>query len=356
MRQVRQRLRDPKSVVLPVITAALAMLIFAADTTTDLEIAVAVFYVAIVLLSVNFLQARGVVLVAAGCVVLTLLSYALTPTGVAQSGLINCFISISAIAMTTYLVLKIESAKIALHEARAQLEHVARVTTLGELAASIAHEVNQPLAAVVTSGNACLRWLATEPANIEKARQSVERMVNDANRASDIVERVRNLAKGAPALKGWFSVNDVIREVVSLTQNEIEQNDIRLDLQLADELPPVLGSRVGLQQVILNLILNAIEALHAVRDGDRELVISTAKDPVGRLHVAVRDTGVGLDAGKVDALFDAFYSTKHDGMGLGLTISRSIIEGHGGRLWAAANAPRGAIVQFSIPIEEEAGS
>jgi C4-dicarboxylate-specific signal transduction histidine kinase len=225
---------------------------------------------------------------------LTLLSYFLTPAGSPYAGLVNCVISLSAIGATTYLALKIQSAEVAVHEARAQLAHVARVTTLGELTASIAHEVNQPLAAVVASGNACLRWLGGEPPNLEKARQAVERIVKDANRASEVIGRVRSLAKREPPRKDWLNMNETIIETIALTRSELEKNHIVLRTQLSDDLQPVWGDRIQLQQVILNLIVNAIEGMSAVDGGPRELLVSSTKDESKGVLVAVRDTGAGL--------------------------------------------------------------
>jgi C4-dicarboxylate-specific signal transduction histidine kinase len=304
-------------------------------------------------MSVNFCQTRGVMLVAAGCMALTVLSYFLTRTGSPHSGLINHLISLSAIGATTYLALKIESAEVAAHEARAQLTHIARVTTLGELTASIAHEVNQPLAAVVTSANACLRWLAGQPPNLEKAKQAVERIVRDANRASDVVGRVRGLAKRAPSLREWLNINEIMLEVLVLTRREVEQNRITLQTQLSDDLPPVLGDRIQLQQVILNLIINAVEAIGAPDEGPREVLISSAKGESNGVLLTVRDSGRGLDPAKLDDIFDAFHTTKPMGMGMGLAVSRSIIEAHGGRLWAMPNEPRGAAFQFTLPTGRE---
>jgi len=336
------------ALVLPVVTAALAIAIFVVDTVTDLEIAVAVFYVAVVLMSVSFCRKRGVLLVSLACMGLTVLSYVLTPSGSPHAGLTNGMISLSAIAATTYLALKIQSAEVAIHEARAQLAHIARVTTLGELTASLAHEINQPLAAVVASGSACLRWLAGQPPNLEKAVQAVERIVKDANRASEVIGRVRSLAKRAPPLKDWLDLNETILETIALTRNEIEQNHIALRTQLSNDLPLVMGDRIQLQQVILNLMKNAIESMSAVADGPRELVVSSAPDKSKEVVVAVRDSGVGLDAGQLGRLFDPFHTTKPEGMGMGLTISRSIIEAHGGRVWATQNSPRGAVFQFTL--------
>ena len=298
------------SSILPVATAALTIGIFVLDTLTDLEIAAAVFYVAVVLISVRFFQKRGVVLVAAACMALTILSFLLTRGSLSASGLINCVISLSAIGASTYLVLQIRSMEMSIQEARAQLAHVARVTTLGELTASIAHEVNQPLTGVVSNGNACLRWLAYQPPNLEKARQAVDRIVKDANRASEVVGRVRSLAKRALPHKDWLNINEAVREIVVLTRREVEQNQISLRTQLADDLPLVWGDRIQLQQVLLNLIINAIQAMSVLGDGQRDLLISSAKDESGGALLTVRDSGSGLDSGKLEEIFEAFYTTK----------------------------------------------
>ena len=285
------------SKLLLVVTAVLSAAIFAADTITDLEIAVAVFYVAVVLLSLNFCDARGVVLVSTACMVLTMLSFFLTRTGSPQSGLVNCIISISAIAATTYLALKIESARAAVHEARAQLAHIARVTTLGELTASIAHEVNQPLTAVVTSCSACLRWLSAQPPNLDKARQTLERMLRDANRASEVIGRIRGLAKRTPPEAKSLNVNDVVEETLAVTRSEIEKGGISLQTRLADDLPSVFADRIQLQQVVLNLIINAIEAMDGDHEGARQLW--SARRATGwaarswRSAIPVRDLSLG---------------------------------------------------------------
>jgi len=240
-----------------------------------------------------------------------------------------------------------------MHEARAQLAHIARVTTLGELTASIAHEINQPLAGVVSSGNACLRWLGNEPPNMEKARQALDRIVNDANRASEVVGRVRGLAKRAIPQKDWLNINDTVREIVVLTRMEVEQNQISLRTQLEHDVPPVWADRIQVQQVLLNLIMNAIQAMSVLGDSQRDLLISSAKGESSGVLLAVRDSGPGLDPGKLEAIFEAFYTTKPDGMGMGLAVSRSIIEEHGGRLWATPNQIRGAVFQFTLPTTRE---
>jgi signal transduction histidine kinase len=350
----RQRLSTvAKLSTLPMATAALAIAIFIVDTKTDLEIAVASLYVAVVLLSVGFCQKRGVILVSAGCMALTVLSYFLTTSGSPTVGLINTVISLLVIGVTTLLVLKIGSAEVVSHDARAQLAHISRVTAMGELTASIAHEVNQPLTAVATSGNAGLRWLASQPPNIEKARQAFDRIVNDANRAGKIVGRVRNLAKGGRPQKGWVNINEAALEIIALTRKELMQNHISLRIQLADDVPLVWADRIQLQQVIMNLIINAIEAISTCEDGPRDLLVSSTKDKSDGVLVTVCDSGIGLERANLDHIFDAFQTTKSDGMGMGLAISRSIIEGHSGRIWATSNVPRGSVFQFTLPTGRE---
>jgi len=342
------------SSLLPVVAIALTAGIFVFDTITDLEIAVPVFYTAVILLSVRFCNRRGVVVVGAGCVCLTLLSDFLTPTmSTSQSGIINTTISMLAIAATTYLAVKIETAEGAVYEARSQLAHIARVTALGQLTASIAHEVNQPLAAMVINGNASLRWLSANPPNIEEAKQAVERIVKDGTRAGEIITRVRVLAKRNPPQKAWFNINEVIRETVMLTASEIHQNRIALHTDFDDNLPEIFGDRIQVQQVVLNLLLNAIEAMNNTSDGPRELSISSSNDGTAAVLITIRDTGLGLNPEKLEQLFNAFYTTKTDGMGMGLTISRSIIESHGGRIWATPNEPHGAVFQFTLPSETQ---
>jgi C4-dicarboxylate-specific signal transduction histidine kinase len=239
-----------------------------------------------------------------------------------------------------------------LHQIRAQLTHVARVTTLGELTASIAHEVNQPLAGVVSSGNACLRWLDNQPPDIEKARNSVNRLIRDANRASQVVVRVRDLAKNAPTQKGPLNINETVEEIVALTRREVMENQISLTTELSKEIPLILADRIQLQQVILNLTINAIEALSALSDGPRKLFVITERDQTGGVCLTVADSGPGLDPDRLEDIFDAFYTTKREGMGMGLAVSRSIIEAHQGRLWATPNKPSGAKFQFMLPQDE----
>lgn len=239
----------------------------------------------------------------------------------------------------------------ALQETQTELAHVTRVMTLGELTASIAHEVNQPLAAIVTNGNATLRWLA-QP-NLGEARQAVHRIIKDSYRASEVIARVRTLVRKAPPRHDWIDLNEIILEVFALAENEARRNRVALKQDLPDDLPRVLGDRVQLQQVILNLVMNGMESIVKHNDGLRELSVASSTHEADTVHVAVRDTGAGLDSASLDRLFDAFFSTKPGGMGMGLAISRTIIESHGGRLWATANSPQGAVFQFSLPLEDK---
>ena len=336
--------------LLPAATAALAAAIFIADTVTDLEIAFPAFYTVVVLMSVRFCKPRGIVIVGFGCIALTLLSDLLTvASGETGIGFVNTTISILAIATTAYLSVKSETEKAAAYEARSQLAHVSRVTTLGELTASIAHEVNQPLAAVVTNGNACVRWMAADPPDLDEARAAIARLVKDANRASEIIAQVRALTRSSPPQQEMLAVNDIILATLSLIDSEILQNHVSLRTELADDVPRVQGDRVQLQQVILNLVLNALEAMSRAPEGSRLLTVGSARyDRAGAL-VSIRDTGAGFAPESLDRIFDAFYTSKPDGMGMGLAISRSIVEAHGGRIWATTNAPRGAVFQFSLP-------
>jgi PAS domain S-box-containing protein len=237
----------------------------------------------------------------------------------------------------------------ALQKAQAELAHVTRMTTLGELAASIAHEVNQPLAAIVADANASLNWLDLPDPRLDMVRQTLEAMLTDSHRAADVVKRIRQLATKTEPHKSRLDVNDVVRDVLSLVQPELRHHDVTLGVELASGLPPVFGDRVQLQQVLLNLIMNGIEAMKTVRDRPRQLLIRSHQHEPGTIVVAVRDSGVGLDPPGADRIFDAFYTTKPDGLGMGLSISRSIIEAHAGRLWASGNDDHGVTLQFTLP-------
>jgi C4-dicarboxylate-specific signal transduction histidine kinase len=282
-----------------------------------------------------------------------------------------------------------KAAEEAWREAQAQLAHLTRVATLGELAASIAHEVNQPLTALINNAGACLALLPGEIGKLDDLREALSDIISDADRASAVLARIRGLIRKSPPQKVGLDLNETIREVIALARGELDREEVLLRTELADDLPLVMGDRIHLQQVILNLVINAIEAMSGVSDGPRELWITSEKvsvpeeseqltpirryadtptrrdadcEEVGRplleadgahVLVSVADSGPGLDLNNVDRLFDAFYTTKPQGLGMGLSISRSIIEAHSGRLWARANVPKGALFQFRLPIAND---
>jgi PAS domain S-box-containing protein len=238
-----------------------------------------------------------------------------------------------------------------LRQTQTELTRVARVTTVGELTASIAHEVNQPLAAVVTNGNACLRWLAAKPSNLDEARKAVERIIRDANLASDVIARIRTLLKKGEQVKTRINANKIIRAMVALVEADARRHNVSVRTKLAANLPLVSGDRVQLQQVLLNLVVNALDAMSTVDNGPRILQIETGRIRNEAIQIAVQDSGVGLNAQNQERLFEAFYTTKPQGLGMGLSISRSIVESHGGRLWAMANEGPGATFRFTLPIK-----
>ena len=248
-----------------------------------------------------------------------------------------------------------KQAQRAIQNAQAELARVSRLTTMGELAASIAHEVNQPLTAVNNNSNACLRLLANQNLQPDVLRRALEEIVSDGTRASAIIARIRAFIKKAPVEKSRLDVNEVIGEVLAMMGHGFEENGISLQSDLAQALPPVLGDRVQVQQVLLNLIMNGIEAITAVTDQPRSLWVESRIDESGDILVAVRDSGTGLGL-EADRVFTPFFTTKANGMGMGLAISRSLIESHGGRLWGTPNHPRGAVFSFTLPVDGEGPS
>jgi signal transduction histidine kinase len=255
--------------------------------------------------------------------------------------------------------------EMALQKAQAELAHITRVTTLGELTASIAHEINQPLTAIVSNASAGLRWLSADSPNIEEAREAIRRIVRDGNRAGDVISRMRALFKKAPMTREHFDINEAIEEVIALTHAEAQRSRVLVRTRLDKGIPPILGDRVQLQQVVLNLLINAMEAMTGVGEGRREILVSTEKngaiktpankagplaDKSSNISVAIRDSGPGLLCTSLAQLFTAFYTTKPHGLGMGLAVSRSIIEAHGGSLEAFPNDDRGATFQFTLPL------
>jgi signal transduction histidine kinase len=343
------------SLSIAIVTIAFA--IFVVDTQVDVDIDIPVLYVAVVLMSIRLYQVRGVLIVSVGCAVLTLAGYWLSPgdlTG--TTAVANRFLALLAIGATTFLGLRNRSAQMALHKAQTELAHAMRITTLGELTASIAHEVNQPLAGVVANADACLRWLDRGTPDLEAARRSVESIIDDGNRASEVIRRVRALANKTDIEKVPLDVNDVVREIIPLVQRELISHQVSLRTELAPTLPKILGDRVQLQQVIINLVINGIEAMQSVMVLPRELVIRSAQDETQQVLVSVTDCGVGISAENAGRLFNAFFTTKSSGMGMGLSICRSIVEAHGGRLSVSGNVGPGASFQFVLPAQRRAAS
>jgi PAS domain S-box-containing protein len=248
---------------------------------------------------------------------------------------------------------KLRASEQRLLDAQMELAHVTRVTTLGELTASISHEVNQPLAAVVNAAGACLRWLDGGTPNLDEARRALDWIIKEGNRASEVIRRVRALVNKTDIEKVPLDVSDIVREAIALVQREMDSHRVSLRMELALALPMILADRVQLQQVIINLVMNGIEAMQSVTDRPRELVIRSQQDETDRVLVTVMDTGVGIFAENADRLFNAFFTTKSSGMGMGLSICRSIVEAHGGRLWTTANVPHGATFQFILPVNAD---
>jgi signal transduction histidine kinase len=246
------------------------------------------------------------------------------------------------------IALEREQAETALRQAQADLAHVSRVTTMGELTASLAHEVNQPIAAALTDANTCLLWLGGDSPNIDEARAATMRIVRDGTRASDIISRIRLIFKKGTPERAGVDVNELIREMIVLLRSEAVRYGILVRTDLAGDLPPVMGDRVQLQQVLMNLIVNGIDAMKDV-EGARELAIASQRMDHERVQMSVSDTGVGLPAQQADQIFKAFFTTKAHGTGMGLSISRSIVESHGGRLWAEDNGSRGATFHLTLP-------
>ena len=242
------------------------------------------------------------------------------------------------------------------HETQTELAHANRVAILGQLSASIAHEVIQPIGATVTNAEAALRWLGRQPPDLEKARQVLAQIVQDSIRAGNIVARIRALMQKAPSRKEPLDLNEAIRGVIELTHSEAVKNGVSVQTKLAEHLPLIQGDQVQLQQVMLNLIMNAVEAMSSHAAGARDLLIRSAKTRSGGVLVAVRDSGSGVDPANLERIFDAFFSTKADGLGMGLSICRAIIQAHGGRLSATRGAARGTILRFTLPAATDSAS
>ena len=342
---------------LQVATVLLALGVFAADAFTAPDQVFSGFYVLVVVMSARFCRGRDLWIVAGTCMAMTLLAQVLSnhlAVGKDQAaiGAFNAMDGVLVIAVATYFIQRGQQAQAALQRAQADLARVTRVTTMGELTASIAHEVNQPIAAVVTNASACLRWLDNDKPNLDEARAAATRIVRDGTRAADIISRIRRLFTKGGQPRQPVDVNQLVRETVDVLGNEAVRHAVTLRTDLAGDIPEVMADRVQLQQVMVNLIVNGIDA---IKDGarTRELALKTRLSEDREVVVSVSDTGVGLPAQQADRLFDAFFTTKPEGTGMGLAISRSIIEAHHGRLWATPNTPGGAIFVFALPARNE---
>lgn len=344
---------------------ALCLAIFAVDALTPLDVAIAVMYVAVVLLSVAVWPRRGVIAMTALCILLTLVAYAVSHGfGALNDGaLARCVVSLAAIAITAFLALRGQAAAFALiereealHLAKSQLAHASRVSTLGELAASIAHEVNQPLAAIETHGEACLRWINRPQPDLDEARTAVQAMQRDARRASEVIRRIRAMARQSDTSFVVLGVNEVVRESCELLHRELQRNGAHLRVELADDLPAVKADKIQLQQVVINLVMNAAQAMAETGARERRIEVRSfaAAEPAA-VVVEVADSGPGFAQDHLLKLFDAFFTTKKDGMGMGLPICRSIIEAHGGRIQARNGQARGAVMSFSLPVGQAGG-
>jgi signal transduction histidine kinase len=258
---------------------------------------------------------------------------------------------VTAVAAQLDLAIERKRAEEQLRDTRAELTHVSRVTTMGQLAASIAHEVNQPLGAIVGNADVCLRWLNEKDVNLGLVREALSDIVSDGHRASEIISRIRSLVKKHAPEKSLVDLSDIAREVIALVRHEAQRKQVTLHADLNTSLPRVAADRVQLQQVTLNLAMNAIEAMGELADGKRELTIRT--EPSGaEVMASVSDTGGGIDPSQAEQIFKPFHTTKTGGMGMGLAISRSIIEAHGGRLWAESNQGGGATFKFTLPVSQ----
>ena len=326
----------------------MAGLIFVADTLTKLEIAFAVLHVVVILLSVRTGRVGAILTVSGICLVLTLASYGLTRHGNRDSGLANAALSLLAIGASTWLAVRLERLQARARQAQSDLARMSRIMLMGELSASIAHEVSQPVTAIAANGNAALRWLAADPPNEDEARRALRRIVDDAGRAGDVVARVRRLVARTGPRHEPLDMAETVSEALEVMRGELRRHEIHLRTELDGDLPQVRGDRVQLQQVVLNFVLNGIEATAEMPAEARDLLVSAASDGK-RVTVSVRDTGPGIGGEAQERLFEAFFSTKQTGMGMGLAISRSIVEAHGGTIYAAPNYPTGAAFGFTLP-------
>ena len=331
------------------LVAALIPGIFTIDVMTDRVLAVAVLYIIPILLSLRVFAPARVMALAGLCVVLTMLGSPLSRFGMTEAGMVNLAISLIAIVTTGYLGQRMLAHEAASHEARAHMRRLSRIGNLGELASSIAHEVNQPLAAIASSAGAGRRWLDTSPPDLIRARESLDRIGRDAARAGEVVTGVRRLASRKPSTPGWTDMAELVEECVAIARAELDRQQIRLDLALPDEGTVIWADRVQIQQIVVNLLINAIESVAQNGAAERRILL-TAGQTAGFVTLSVADTGAGLSPEAMGHLWEPFWTSKEGGVGLGLTISRTIAEAHGGALECRPRGGRGAVFELRLPM------
>jgi len=334
-----------------------ALVIMALDFHTDADIDAGVLYIVVVFMSISFCDTRGVIIVALCCAILSLIGWYFSLGDIwGVPAIVNRLLGLLAVGFTTYLGLKDRMAQIELQEAWTQLSRANRVATVGELTSSIAHEIKQPITGIINDASVAMNWLAAQPPVLHDMKEALEGIVSAAERANEVMDGIRALVKKEPMRKVLLNLNDVIAEVLLLCHSELQRNRISVQTHLATDLWPVPGDRIHLQQVLLNLILNAVESMRESDAGRRKVVIISKNEGSNGVVVTIRDFGQGLSADDCAKVFTAFYTSKPGGLGMGLTISRSIVERHAGRLSAIQNEGSGATFQMWLPIDSQAGS
>jgi C4-dicarboxylate-specific signal transduction histidine kinase len=346
--------------LLPWTTVGLALVVFVADVLTPPDCVVSGLYVVVVLMAGRFCRAAALAGVCLACTVLTILAQlfahrlVLGNDQIVYIGAFNTAVSIVAIGLSGYLVARGQNAEVALRQAQSDLTHVSRVTTMGALTASIAHEINQPIAGVVANASACLSWLARagDAPEINEVREAANRIVRDGTRAAEIIGRIHKIFVKGEIERQSTNINQLLRETIELLGNEAIRHSVTIQVNL-EEIPPIMADPVQLQQVVVNLILNGMDAMRDVA-GDRKLVVRSWRLEDRLIAISVADLGQGVPPGHTEQIFDAFFTTKPHGTGLGLAISRSIVEAHDGQLSAMAHQPRGALFQITLPLPAQA--